>query len=641
MDSNKDNNFTFRAFLIGAFLCCAMSAWFSYAGIFVQGSDMTQHFPGPGALFLFLILIAVVNLFKRLGGGGGLGRGELAGIYTMMWITIPILSWGLIWELVPSMVGLSYYSTPENHWAELFGQYLPSWAFVQDESAIRGFFEGAPAGSGVPLGIWIIPLLYRAIFLMALYLVMICSMVILRRQWMEREHLVFPLAVMPLEMIGRGGKHKSIFRSRLTWVGFSIPFIIYSCNALHSYYHFLPELKLDVVFFLFNKSTQFEIRVLFYLIGFTYLVNLKVAFSLWFFSLIGSVQTGILRMLGWSLGPREVCTASGPSVSHQGMGALIVFVLLGLWNAREHIRNVFRKAFKEARDVDDSDEVLSYRHAVTGMIAGTVVMFVWLRFSGLGLWNTAFFLFGAFVIFLALTRVVAEGGTACVKSPLTPQSFAIHGLGNDMLGTRGMSSLLTTFCWASEMKTLVMTSAANSLKIVGDVGVGRRRWIFWAMLSAIVIGMITSTWVLLTLAYKYGGLNLHPYIQQGGYGFGRFVAELMRNPSTTDGWRWVFTGIGAVVMAALMILHHRFLWWPLHPIGFTVGNTLPLIHTWFSIFVAWVLKSIVLKYGGAMLYKQLRPFFLGLILGHVSVAGFWLIIDYFTGVTGNIVPFEF
>jgi hypothetical protein len=29
------------------------------------------------------------------------------------------------------------------------------------------------------------------------------------------------------------------------------------------------------------------------------------------------------------------------------------------------------------------------------------------------------------------------------------------------------------------------------------------------------------------------------------------------------------------------------------------------------------------------------PFFLGLILGHFSVAGFWLIVDQFTGMTDN------
>lgn len=60
---------------------------------------------------------------------------------------------------------------------------------------------------------------------------------------------------------------------------------------------------------------------------------------------------------------------------------------------------------------------------------------------------------------------------------------------------------------------------------------------------------------------------------------------------------------------------------------------------WFSIFLAWLVKTIVLKYGGSAAYRRTRPFFLGLILGQVVVAGMWLVIDYFTGMTGNVLGY--
>jgi len=53
------------------------------------------------------------------------------------------------------------------------------------------------------------------------------------------------------------------------------------------------------------------------------------------------------------------------------------------------------------------------------------------------------------------------------------------------------------------------------------------------------------------------------------------------------------------------------------------------------VLVSWAIKSIVLKYGGPTLYRTTRPFFLGLILGQICVAGMWLIIDFFTGMEGN------
>ena len=60
-----------------------------------------------------------------------------------------------------------------------------------------------------------------------------------------------------------------------------------------------------------------------------------------------------------------------------------------------------------------------------------------------------------------------------------------------------------------------------------------------------------------------------------------------------------------------------------------------IVIDWPSIFVAWILKAIILKYGGPLLYTRLRPFFLGLVLGAFGTAGIWLIIDLCTGMTGN------
>ena len=47
---------------------------------------------------------------------------------------------------------------------------------------------------------------------------------------------------------------------------------------------------------------------------------------------------------------------------------------------------------------------------------------------------------------------------------------------------------------------------------------------------------------------------------------------------------------------------------------------------WFSALIAWILKAIIVRFGGVHLFQNLKPFFLGLILGEVSVSGFWGII---------------
>ena len=88
-------------------------------------------------------------------------------------------------------------------------------------------------------------------------------------------------------------------------------------------------------------------------------------------------------------------------------------------------------------------------------------------------------------------------------------------------------------------------------------------------------------------------------------------------------------------MASLLILQRRFLWWPLHPLGFVVSMDRVMDTAWFPVFLAWLIKTFMLKYGGVKAYQSLIPVFHGLILGQFVAGGFWLIVDYFTGMMGN------
>ena len=52
---------------------------------------------------------------------------------------------------------------------------------------------------------------------------------------------------------------------------------------------------------------------------------------------------------------------------------------------------------------------------------------------------------------------------------------------------------------------------------------------------------------------------------------------------------------------------------------------------------AWLLKLIILRFGGAKFYVRTQGFFLGLIAGQMLTIGLWLIVDYFTGHNGNFL----
>ena len=45
-----------------------------------------------------------------------------------------------------------------------------------------------------------------------------------------------------------------------------------------------------------------------------------------------------------------------------------------------------------------------------------------------------------------------------------------------------------------------------------------------------------------------------------------------------------------------------------------------------SIFVGWLLKWLVLKYGGIRLHRKAVPFFLGIVLGEFVIGSFWSLL---------------
>ena len=85
-------------------------------------------------------------------------------------------------------------------------------------------------------------------------------------------------------------------------------------------------------------------------LGFFYLVDLNISLSIWFFFLIGKFQDGLFRTLGIhsteQLSQYEYSQLA--DLTHQAVGASIVFVLFGLWTARHHLRDVVATAWRPA-----------------------------------------------------------------------------------------------------------------------------------------------------------------------------------------------------------------------------------------------------------------------------------------------------
>lgn len=142
----------------------------------------------------------------------------------------------------------------------------------------------------------------------------------------------------------------------------------------------------------------------------------------------------------------------------------------------------------------------------------------------------------------------------------------------------------------------------------------------------------------LKLGYQFGAINANSwFFVHGPQAPFIYTVEHILHPSGPYKLGWFFTGIGSIFTFSLLFMRYRFLWWPFHPLGFVFCGSSLTAWIWFSIFIGWLLKTLLLKYGGAKVYSNARPFFLGLILGQFTASGIWLIIDFFTKTTGNMI----
>ena len=74
----------------------------------------------------------------------------------------------------------------------------------------------------------------------------------------------------------------------------------------------------------------------------------------------------------------------------------------------------------------------------------------------------------------------------------------------------------------------------------------------------------------------------------------------------------------------LMMLRYLFLWWPFHPAGYGISlGKWNMNWYWFSIFVSWLLKLLILRLGQVQAHRRAIPFFMGLVLGEFMVGGSW------------------
>ncbi len=632
-----------RAILTGSVLCILLPVMAHLSVNLVHASSLASDFMPVGAIFLFFVLVLAVNTLARaIRPRWAMTRAELLVVYIMLIMGAAVTTMGLVMQLLPLIGAPFQYATPENRWAEWVLPHLPSW-LVPDAEAGRGFYVGLAAGESIPWMAWVKPLAGWLIFLVPALFVMIALMVVMRKQWVEKEHLIFPLTALPIAMCEPAEEGRAVgpfFRNRGMWIGFAIALTVTSSVALHNYWDFIPAIELLTRLQVFRKTTQLVVALSFPVLGFAFLINKDLSFSLWFFNLLFLCVTGLCNMTGVRLDENlgAYGSAHWPILAYVGGGAFLAFVVAGLFNARAHLWGVVAKAFGRPGGEDDSAEIMSYRSAVCGIIISLAIMWGWLTVVGLKPWISPLYLLAAYILFLGLTRVVSEGGLPTIVAPIIAPTLVMSMIGVKALGAAGMLAFALMYVWSADIRVFTMAECAQGLKLAENCPKRSRRGILSAMAVALIISFAVSVGVALWVGYRYGGTGLNEwFFVQGPKVPFNFMVQKLQDPTGPSVPGYLLMGAGALVTVGLSVMRASFPGFILHPIGFAVGGVWLMNRLWFSVFLAWLIKSLVLRYGGARVYRKVVPFFLGLVLGTYTAAGLWFVVDLITGQTGNKV----
>ncbi|MBP8954673.1 MAG: hypothetical protein KBI47_19950 [Armatimonadetes bacterium] len=627
-----------RAVIAGIIALIATSFIVAWAEL-VTGTIQIGFLQLPPVLIAILFIFTVLNkLLARISPKLPFTGPELVVIYCMILMSSMITSRGLLEDLIPVQVGLNYYADPASKWEELFFPHVKQWMVPWDvdqgplQEVSVGFFEGLRPGAAIPWKPWILPtlawlglvgLVYAAYFALAAFL---------QRLWADNELLSFPLVQLPLEMISQEGS-RDFLRNKLMWLGFAVPLVIFGLNGLNRIYPAIPSITLQVGINQYLKGKPWSDLGYFTMffsmaaVGFFYLLPSEILLSLWSFFLLARVQELIASSLG--------ATMSGMPhagvklfVGYQTVGAYFGIVAYMLYTSWPRIKTMLRTA-TGAGSGDDSHEFMPYSTALAVLAVSFAGIIAYCGAAGMSVW-VAVVEFGIylFVQSIIMARSTAEAGMPMTEGSFTPLDVIGIFANKRTLGPRNLTALAFTDCiFTRDLRGMVLTGFLDGQKL-GDALHVRRRTLLpvfvFAILAAVAVGFIFHIW----LPYRYGGVTMYSYTYRSiPTQFWREHAPFMTGQESFTWSAGIWTAVGIAVSIALNILRRNFVWWPLNPLGYALSAAWTTTVFWFPMLLAWMIKSVITRYGGITGYRRARPIFLGLIFGEFTMAAFWTLIS--------------
>jgi hypothetical protein len=531
---------------------------------------------------------------------------------------VPLASYGLAQQFIPHLTAPFFYGDDQNG-VEGILKHIPEWA-TPDMDAIQSLYKGSE--DGIPWRSWLVPIAGWGVLILFIYGFCLCLSVLISDQWMQAERLRFPLVVPALELTeeGRGGLLlKPLVRDGVFWIG-----VVGSAgfNALRILHDIDPDFpapnwkwRISFAGEPWNKMGPIYMYYKPLILAMAYLAPTSLSLSVWVFQCwkyiqgaLGSIL-GISNLSGTTLS--NWSAAKFPFHNEQAVGAFVFIALFSLWKARRHILNLFTRNGSPGNDRSDKGWALA---GCALCLAGGVV---WCLAAGFSLGVCMALAAVMLLITLTHARIRAEAGPpSYFVGPYRPNDFMVVTAGTTHFSATEITHLGTLGCLIRSYFPFLMATQLEALKISRESKIKRAHIVIF-LICALLVGMAAGLSSTLHVYYKYGADRIEGWPIKGAKATYTSVVHYLEHPTQFNVLATGFIGLGLIITAGLTWLRYFYYWWPLHPLGYAIAETWQSHQLWLMFFVAWAIKSLVIRYGGIMLYKRTVPIFLGLVVGQI------------------------
>ena len=560
-------------------------------------------------VFTLVVVLLLSRALRRICAPAGITRPEILVLFVM--VTVGVSVSVLVEDNTAILAHPHYFRLIDPTWEKSLIPNLPGWLTVSDPEAMRAFYLGrAHLWNWAAIRPWMPPFVGWGIFTIAMVWAGVAMSALVYDHWRHQERLSFPVNQIPLMIVD---ERRPVFRSWLFWLGFGLAGGLNIINTIHAMNPIVPGFPVKRAAITIPglpapwsalSPAMYSLNP--FLIGLEYFLPLDLLFSIFFFYWMGRMQGVALSFFGIDI-PYSRNEMVAPYVREQAFGAILALAAFSLWTSR----GLWRESWTRYR------QIMQLRLAAVSAGAALLVMVGVLIAAGMPGWMAMLFIVILTAMILSFAHIRAQYGPPAVGIFLSGPGPALYNFfGANGLGTQGLASLTSTswaareFTYHPAMPTLeAFALTEKRVKPIHLVG---------GIMAAAVVGYVSGWGSVLHLGYSHGyataqTAGLQSYMgNQACRSFSNNLADPVTGPHLPNILA-TFMGIGVTLL--LQSLRTRFVWLPLHPVGYALASTYTSTFLWSTALITWVFKSLWMRYTGLKGYYRAAPFFLGLLLG--------------------------